>query len=223
MVLNLCHRCANPLELGTAFCSSCGAPQIRVVAPEPPPEVEPELVEEAAEETAVVPQDAAFSVASGTWRSIDWRAFLRIALPLAFLSGTFSAVPPAVGLALLPAAVILAVARYRKEHSLHMTPSQGAWLGACTGLLSFVFFLVFAGMRAAMNSAEMRQNIKSLQEELARNPDPSFQQMANWIVTPPGIIFFFVLGMVVVLAVFVGLATVTGTLTAAFSGNRNRR
>jgi len=127
MVLTHCYRCANPLERGTAFCSSCGAPQIRVVAPEPAPAVEDESVGEA----AVVPQDAAFSVAPGTWRSIDWRAFLRIALPLAFLSGTLSTVPP-VGLALLPAAVIVAVARYRKEYSLHMTPSQGAWLGAFT-------------------------------------------------------------------------------------------
>jgi hypothetical protein len=65
--------------------------------------------------------------------------------------------------------------------------------------------------------------MKVLQEQLARNPDPNLQQLANWVVTPPGIILFFMFFMVVILALFVGLATITGTLTAAFSGNRDHR
>ncbi|MBZ5525766.1 MAG: hypothetical protein LAP21_26390 [Acidobacteriia bacterium] len=219
MVSVFCHRCASQLGHGAGFCAACGAPQIRVIAPEVVTAVEPELENE----SPPLPPDTAFSVAPGTWRAIDWKAFLRIALPLAFLAGTLSVFLAPLGLALLPAAVILAIARYRKEYSEQMSPSQGAWLGACTGLLSFVFFLILIGIEAALNRTEMRQIVRNAQEQLASNPDPYYQQMANWIITPQGIIFLIAFGFAAYLALFVGLATVTGTLTAAFSGNRDRR
>ena len=213
------------MERGSAFCPGCGAPQVRVIAPEVEPIPQPALTDDAPLlPQPLLTQDSAFHVGPGSWRTIEWRAFLRISLPLAFLAGTLTVLFTPLGLAMLPASVILAIARYRKEHCPQMTPAQGGWLGASTGLFSFVFFLIFAGIRAVMNRAETRQNIlNALQEQLARNPDPNFHQMANWLATTPGIIFSVALGMMMFLALFVGLATVTGTLTAAFSGTRGRR
>jgi len=213
------------MERGAAFCPSCGAPQIRVIAPEVEPLPQPALSDDAPLlPQPALTQDSAFSVGPGSWRAIEWKAFLRISMPLAFLAGTLTVLFTPMGLAMLPASVILAIARYRKERCPRMTPAQGGWLGACTGLLSFLFFLTFAGIQAALNRAEVRQIIlNALQEQLAKNPDPNFHQIANWLVTTPGIIFFLVLGMMMFLALFVGLATVTGTLAAAFTGNRDRR
>jgi hypothetical protein len=213
------------MERGSAFCPGCGAPQIRVIAPEVEPVPQPALTDDAPLlPQPLLTQDSAFHVGPGSWRAIEWRSFLRIDFPLAFLAGTLTVLLPPLGLAMLPASVILAIARYRKERCPQMTPAQGGWLGACTGLLSFLFFLIFAGVQAALNRAEVRQiMVDGLQEQLARNPDPNFHQVASWLVTPAGMIFSLALGMMVFLALFVGLATVTGTLTAAFSGNRGRR
>lgn len=201
---------------GAVFCPSCGTPQIRVVAPDA--EVAPQSAP--GDEALPVSPEAAFSVAQGTWRVIEWRAFLRFALPLAFLAGMFSVVQPPVGMTLLPAAVILAIARYRKEYGDPVTPSQGAWLGACTGLVSFIFFLVCLSIREAVYRTEFRRFISMVQEQVARNPGPGNQPaIAAWLAAS----FALVVIILVLLAVFVGLATVTGTLTAAFSGNRDRR
>jgi len=218
-----CHRCAHSLEARTAFCPACGAPQIRVAAPEAVPAQEPDL---AADPTPpqFSPEDAAFSTSPSAARDIKWKAFLRIALPLAFLSGTVCAFFPPLGLALLPGSVILGIARYRREYEARVTPSQGGWLGACTGLLSFAFFLIFAGITMALNRAEVRDLlVKTMQEQMSRNPDPNFQQMANWAVTPMGLAFALVVAAIMFLALFVALATVAGTLTAAISGNRHQR
>jgi hypothetical protein len=213
------------MERGSAFCPGCGAPQIRVIAPEVEPIPQPALTDDAPLlPQPLLTQDSAFHIGPGSWRAIEWRSFLRISLPLAFLAGTLTAFLLPLGLAMLPASVILALARYRKERCPRMTPAQGGWLGACTGLLSFLVFLIFAGIQAALNRAEMRQAmINGLQEQLARNPDPNFHQAANWLITPAGMVFLLALSMMVFLALFVGLATVTGTLAAAISGNRGRR
>jgi len=214
-----CHRCAQPLEPRAAFCPSCGAPQIRVVAPEPV-----SVLEQEAAVPLLSPEDAAFSASSSSARTINWKAFLRIALPLAFLSGTITGLFAPLGVALLPGGVILGIARYRRDYETPVTPSQGGWLGACTGLLSFSFFMVFAGINMVLNHAEIRASIlKTVQEQMSRNPDPGFQQIMNWMATPAGIFFMVALTVLVLLALFVALATVTGTLTAAMSGDRNRR
>ncbi len=215
-----CHRCAQPLESRAAFCPSCGVPQIRVVAPEPVSVLE--------QQDAAIPhlssEDANFSASPGSASGIDWKAFLRIALPLAFLSGTVTVLFAPLGLALLPGGVILGIARYRRDYEAPVTPSQGGWLGACTGLLSFSFFMIFAGINMVLNRAELRASLlKTVQEQLSRNPDPNFQQIMNSLATPAGIFFMVVLTVIALLILFVALATVTGTLTATMSGNRNRR
>lgn len=216
---SFCHRCAQPLESRAAFCPSCGVPQIRVVAPEPV------YVEDQGVIAPIPSQEAApFSASPGSARTINWRAFLRIALPLAFLSGTVTGLFAPLGLALLPGGVILGIARYRRDYATPVTPSQGGWLGACTGLLSFSFFMVFAGIHMVLNRAVVRASIlKTVQEQMSRNPDPGIQPVLNWMATPAGIFFMVALTVIVLLALFVALATVTGTLTAAISGDRNRR
>jgi len=214
-----CHRCAQPLESRAAFCPSCGVPQIRVVAPEPV-----SVLEQDAAVPRLSPEDTDFSASPSSARGINWKAFLRIALPLAFLAGTVTVFFAPLGLALLPGGVILGIARYRRDYETPVTTSQGGWLGACTGLLSFSFFMIFAGINMILNRAELRASLlKTVQEQMSRNPDPGFQQIMNWMATPAGIFLMIALTVIVLLTLFVALATVAGTLTAAITANRNRR
>src|SRR5690348_10842355 len=79
-----CHRCGHPLEGQLAFCPSCGAPQIRVSR----------AIETSQEETIAsgtvlppspLPGTALPSELSST-SGIDWKYFLRTAIPLAALT-----------------------------------------------------------------------------------------------------------------------------------------
>lgn len=84
--------------------------------------------------------------------------------------------------------------------------------------------MIFACIQMVLNRAMLRAAIlKTFQEQASGNPDPGVQQIMNWMTTPAGIVFLVALTMIVLLALFVALATVTGTLTAAMSGNRDRR
>ena len=196
------------------FCPSCGAPQIRVTAPV--------TADESYAPTPPPPFPAGVSF-TGSERTIDWKAFARIALPLAFLAGTVCGLFLPLGLALIPGGVVLGIARYRRDYAPRITPSQGGWLGAFTGLLSFVFFLIFAGIRVYLKRDEARVALLSaLQEQAARNPDPNAHQVVSMLATPAGLVVMFLIISVIFLAVFVALATVSGVFTAAISGNRNR-
>jgi hypothetical protein len=196
-----CHRCAQPLDARAAFCPACGVPQIRVIAPEPVSVLE--------EEDAASPlsEDAAFSASPAAARSIDWKGFVRISLPLAFLSGILTVAMPPLGLALLPGGVILGIARYRRDYEASVTPSQGGWLGACTGLLSFSCFLVCDVVYFVLEQSKRDQ----------------FHEWMHWMVTPARGFFLIVLVVIALLTLFVALATVTGSLAAAISWHRNRR
>src|SRR5678815_657476 len=81
---NDCHRCGHPIEGQLTFCPACGAPQIRVFRASEPPQ----------QETTVSDSDlpapplpgSHFPAQLSTTVGIDWRYFLRTAIPLAVLT-----------------------------------------------------------------------------------------------------------------------------------------
>jgi len=138
-----CFRCRQPIEEQVAFCSACGAPQIRVSRPQEQPSEEPALpeVELTTEQIAAVSGAPANLVGRS---GIQWKSFARTAAPMAAFTGILTVLIPPLGyFILLPASLILSIHIYRKRRPAPMRGGQGARLGALMGLFSFIFFAIF--------------------------------------------------------------------------------
>src|ERR1700709_1373492 len=98
-----CYRCGHPIEGQLAFCSACGAPQIRVSrAIQSPPEELP-----ASESSAGTLLDAPVPRQLSALVGIDWKYFLRTAAPLAALTDVLTMVlHPLAFFVLLPANLV---------------------------------------------------------------------------------------------------------------------
>src|SRR5471030_1510923 len=108
-----CYRCGRSIEGQLAFCSACGAPQIRVSRA-----VEPSLEETPTMDSglpSVHLPDSPFPSGFAPLVGIDWKYFLRIAVPLAALTVILTrAVHPLAFFVLLPANLVWAISRYRR-------------------------------------------------------------------------------------------------------------
>jgi uncharacterized membrane protein len=211
-----CHRCGQTIDDNLAFCSSCGAPQIKVSrAPELP-------VPEAGSATPDLPHPAPVvaydpsSLVSG----IEWRHFLQVALPLSVLTGVVTVILPPLGFfVILPACTILSISRYQHRRARSLRGGQGARMGAMTATLSFGFFLAtFSVLWGTYRSLI----VGKIQEAAAQTPDLQARQMMQWLATPEGLPVFLImfLGMILVVFLLVGLAS--GALAARLGRNRPR-
>jgi hypothetical protein len=216
-----CHRCGQFIEGQPAFCPSCGAPQIRVSKPEQPLEVP----EKQPQDLPVLPTQA-FSASSGLDLSpgIAWRDFIHAAVPLAAVTGILTVPLAPLGLfVLLPANLIWAIARYRRNRPLAIRAGQGARMGAMMGVLSFGFFLACFLPTITLWRAQYREiMIAQINEMAAQNPDPQAQQMTQWLATPHGLIVFTVMGLGTLLLVFLVIGMGSGALAIALGKARKR-
>ena len=95
-----------------------------------------------------------------------------------------------LGLLVFLACVMMAVGRYRRDHSGTLTPRQGAKLGAVAGLFGFVLPLIVVVVIMVRQSAEYRkQAALMLQQRLGPNPDSQTLQIAHWFSSPQGFVF----------------------------------
>jgi hypothetical protein len=149
---------------------------------------------------------------------IQWKTFLRIAVPLAAVVGVSPAIHPALAWLLLPGSVIFAMHFYRRQTG-PLRPSQGAKLGAFIGLASFGFYVVLFAIKVAGDPGGFRQDMASvIQQAIARNPTPEARQMAEAILSGTGgIVLLSALGMAFVLAFLLVIGSVSGALAARFS------
>ena len=216
-----CYRCHQPIEEEVAFCSACGAPQIRVSRPA-------ELLAEipALPGTEITPERlAAATHANLVGRSgIQWKSFARTAAPLAAFTGMLAVPQLQVGLfILLPICLILAIYIYRRTRPAPMRSGQGARMGALMGLLSFVFYTAFFLVTVSLNLPKYREFIVNLVHDAAtQNPDQLVQQKMQWFATPDGMIAmtFLILAGILISFLLVGMGT--GALAVALSKSRNR-
>jgi hypothetical protein len=149
---------------------------------------------------------------------IRWKSFLRLALPLAAVVGVSLAVYPALLLLLLPGSVIVAIQLYRRRQPGPLRTSQGAKMGALIGSISFGVYALLFGMKVAADPAEFRQQMSTLiQEAIARNPTPEARQMAESLFSGTGgLVFFFGVGMALLLVFLLVFGSVSGALAARF-------
>jgi hypothetical protein len=147
---------------------------------------------------------------------IHWKSFLRVALPLAAVVGVSLAVYPALLLLLLPGSVIVAIQLYRRRQPGALRSSQGAKMGALIGLVSFGVYALLFAIRVAGDPAEFRQQMSALiQEAITRNPTPEARQMAESLFSGTGgLVFFFAIGLALLLVFLLVLGSVSGALAA---------
>src|SRR5437868_14483038 len=218
---NICYRCGRPIEERTPFCPACGAPQIRVSTPEQPLEVPEKRPQDLPPELAKRPfPPGGLALSTG----IAWKDFVRAATPLAAVTGILTVPLAPLGLfVLLPANLIWAIARYRRNRPLAIRAGQGARMGALMGALSFGFFLAcFLATITLWRTRYREVMIARINEIAAQNPDPQAQQMMQALATAHGLIVFTALGLGTILVIFLVIGMGSGALAVALGKARNR-
>jgi len=218
-----CHKCGHSVEDGKAFCSQCGAPQIRVALPEALPESIP--------------------VGSGSLGALDREVgSIPSGIPLGSLSvSSVQALQPcafavgvAVGLTVLGlnpfvAALgsgFLAVAFSRRRSPGTLIRSGGgAKLGALSGLLFFGVSIILETLALAVlhRGAEVRSAmLDKVQQAAARYPSSEVQPFLDFVKSPDGFAIMMVASVIFGLVAFVVLGSCGGALGAALLGRRDR-
>jgi hypothetical protein len=217
-----CHRCHQPVEDGVPFCANCGAPQIRVLMPEPVP-------------AAVLATDSSASnVAIGTSSSADLMMPLRDSWsqtwrPCTLASGVAVL---AMALHLYPAvamfgAGIVAVSLYRQQFpGLSIRAGLGAKLGALSALIAFISTsaLGLVAILGLHKEAEVRQVLlDGVQQAIARaNGDPQTIAFLDNFKTSQGLIVLAAIGLVIALLFSIALGSLGGVLAGSFTNRKNR-
>jgi hypothetical protein len=222
-----CHKCGQSIEDGKAFCSSCGAPQIRVAVAEPPEVSKPDTFSGEEPIFALDPPEGRNPLTIAALSAgIQWPRAFRICGVAAFISivvASLRLMPPPV--AMLGAGCLAVILYYRRSPGWRVDARSGAQLGALTSLLSYaVFALCFLIFLAILQSggAARQQLIEALQQVGARSHDPQVQAFLDLLNSPDGLAAKLVVGMVGFLLISLAAGSVAGALTGAFLGRRHR-
>jgi hypothetical protein len=223
-----CHKCGNSVEDGKAFCSQCGAPQIRV----PVPELSVQTVtgSVSSSDPSVFPLDP--PIVSGTLSppalstAIRWPTAFRacaIAALIAFLVTALRLmVPP---LAVLGAGFLAVILYRRRNPTWSINAGSGAQLGAVSGLLFSGISAIFAALALALLQAggQVRQAmLDALQQLAARSNDPQVQAALDLLKSQEGLASKLLSGMVVLVLVSIAAGCIAGAITGAFLSRKNR-
>jgi len=217
-----CHRCGHPIEGQLTFCPACGAPQIRVSRASEP------LQQETTTSDSGLPAphspDSRFPAQLSTTVGIDWRYFLRTAIPLAVLTDVLTVtLHPLTLFVFLPANLVWAISRYRRQRPVVIGSGQGAKMGAMMGLLSFAFFLAYFLVGLSFLHTQYREvMITQIHQLSAQNPDPQAQQMLQWFATPDGLITFTAIALVTILLICLAVGSGSGAMAIALRKDRKR-
>lgn len=219
-----CHRCGAVIAEDTAYCSQCGAPQVRV----------PESFTTVATPAAAADGGNASSdnlLASAAGIRVNWRH----ALPSAGAAGFAMAVATMLPLLsnFFPLWMLgggwLAVNIYARRTSLLLLPANiGAKVGALAGLLGFAFFAIFTSAYLAIATVvlhqgeQIRATLRSvLEQAAANNHDAHAQALAQWMQTPEGLAFVVGFSMFLFLVAFLLLSSAGGIFAASRARKRS--
>src|SRR5437016_14507970 len=111
-----CHRCGAQVDDHVPFCPSCGAPQIKVSTQESSsaaPDLPVTQPLEPGTPGSIHPP--AIKIPMAAAGALQWKRFLRISLPLAFLSGLATAFRPPLGFLFLLISIFIATSLYRRK------------------------------------------------------------------------------------------------------------
>jgi hypothetical protein len=148
---------------------------------------------------------------------IDWKYFLRTAIPLAALTDVLTmTLHPLAIFVFLPANLVWAISRYTRQRPIVIRSGQGARMGALMGLLSFVFFAAFFLVSISLQRTQYHDlMVSQIQQISAQNPDPQAQQVLQWFTTPDGLIAFTAFALITLLLLCLALGSGSGALVGA--------
>lgn len=215
-----CYKCGHSIEDGKAFCSECGAPQIRVAIGEPtlPTTGENFSLNSRVEAQIPILRNEPQRLGGIAWSTATRPCGLASIVSIAVVS--LRLIP--VLLALLCAG-ILAVTLYRRRNPvLRMTARRGAQLGAATGLISAGISAVLSlpAILVLQSGGQIRQDLlDQLQQFASRSSDPQVQATLDLLKTPAGITKF-VLMMVGLFFLSVALSGIGGALAGFLLGRK---
>jgi len=213
------------VEDGRPFCPQCHAPQIHVAVAIPESESVGSNSAADIAPDALPPDGPAESRLGSTLprqpasgNILDRSAAVRAAL-MAGVLGVFIQVIPFLGIVLTGA---LAVFFYRRERRMALPAALGARIGGAAGVVAFAINAVLITIRIFVFHA--RQEYLDFLTRLANSmggnaADPNFQAGIRSMLTPVGLAFTFLFGMMIAAV----LASVGGALASWFLRPRNPR
>ena len=218
-----CYHCGASMDERSPFCPSCGTAQIRVSAREQSPD--------ALDRPATISDDSSAMKAEGGYpasltpgaHTIQWKKYFKSAWPLALVAGIATGLfPPAGFLLFLPIAVIVSLRLYRKHHPGQIRTGQGALLGAALSALSFVVVIAMFSIFYSTNGAELRDMLnKSMNDALARNPNPDAAQMMHSLLnSPEGMLALITVTLFILFCIDTIFASLAGALAANFGQDK---
>jgi hypothetical protein len=155
---------------------------------------------------------------------INWRQFLRSALPLCLLAGVGLVYAGLLGVIIFFGMVAITVVLYRRHHPMPLSARQGARMGGLAGLLGFAVSVIIAVASAMANPGDAHQQMAAaIHQKMASNPDPHAQQFAQWAASTQGLIVLSVIGTIFFLVLCVILSSAVGALAATLSSQKDRR
>lgn len=218
MVEHSCQRCGSAVDDNLPFCPNCEAPQIRFS----PREVSLKSVVVEPARDAFAPAYSQVEPASYHSRSrssFKWRGALRPALTAGVIAAILSLLPLKVAFLLaLPLCGFLCVLFYKGRNAgREPSVSAGFWLGVLSGVFGFAIFalLTAAAVLASHGQSEVRGLvIQAVRQTQARSADPQARQMMEYFVTPQGLAFMMIFGIVVTGVIFALLSGIGGAVSA---------
>jgi hypothetical protein len=143
---------------------------------------------------------------------------LRIAVPLALISGLTGFYPP-LGLPVFLVSVVVGVHFYRKRHLGPLSALQGAQLGAFLAFLSYLVLVVPSIAVCAVDRNQCRDNLSNaLQEAGKLNPTPQAQELLQTLQQSDARLFgFMAFALFAALLFMLAAGAVTGALAAGLS------
>ena len=218
-----CYKCQTSIDESLPFCPHCGAPQIRVAAPDEDPSQASDAATPQVLPPSWAPATPAFHPQAVQWE-LAWKG--------AFLSGLIAAVltsAPVIGMGcclwLLGAGALAVWLYQRRVPGAFVTPGMGMRIGAVAGAVGFMATTIWSVFRFATNSQEFRSAlVEQMDKSVAANPDPRAQeimrQFMNKLNTPQGLATFFVSMLVIMAIVFVVVGAAGGALGASMFARR---
>lgn len=213
-----CHNCGQTIEEGKAFCPQCGAPQIRVMMPEPDAGPVPYAA------TSAVEGDVKISLPP----AVSLHGARRFAMQAPALAALVALGMTVLGLNPFVAALgagVLAVTFSLRRNLGGIAPSAGAKIGAVSGVALFAISAIFETLAVALlhKGAEVRgEMLEKVQQAAARYPGPEVQPFIDFVKTPNGFTVMLVASLVFGLIAFVVLGSLGGMVGAAIFGRRGR-
>jgi len=223
-----CYKCGHLVEDGKAFCSQCGAPQIRVIMPEATAPaaitggVSTDLPIFSSDSPVISRGLSAPTLSTG----IHWPTAMRACVASASVAALVMSLGLMVPLLAALGAGFLAVILYsRRNPAWSINARSGAQLGAMCGLMFFGISAIFETLAVTLfhTGAQLREKVlEALQQAAARSSDPQVQAALDRLKTPEGIAFMLVFGLVLLFIFSIAAGSLAGALTGAFLGRRNR-